>query len=159
MRDMEKPESARTILERALKDLEIDAPLKAYSVFSAWKEIVGESIASQSQPCLIRNKILFVEVSHSTWIQQLQFLKPKLLENIRDFLGESLIEDIRFRLGKVTPLPSNNKNHEAIKDIKIDKKTLDQIEELLKKIDDEEIKRLLRNIFMNVARLKFHRER
>ncbi len=151
---MEKPESVRSILNKALKDLEIDVPLKAYSVVTAWKEIVGENIASQSQPCFIRNKILFVDVSHSTWIQQLQFLKPKLLEKIKDFLGESLIEDIRFRLGKIAAVSSYNEGHKATEDLKIDRETLNHIEELLKKIDDEEIKKLLRNIFIHVARLK-----
>lgn len=152
---MEKPEHVRSVLNKALKDLEIDVPLKVYSVITAWKEIVGENIASQSQPCLIRNKILFVEVSHSTWIQQLQFLKPKILEKIKDFLGESLIEDIRFRLGKISPLPSYKEKRE---DVKIDSEILNQIEELLRKIDDEEIKNLLRNIFIHVARLKSHKK-
>ena len=154
---MKKPEHIGFILDKALKDLEIDPPLKTYSVVTAWRKIVGENISSQSQPCFIRNKILFVKVSHSTWIQQLQFLKPKLLEKIREFLGESLIEDIRFRLGKIDQLNSCDEKPYSKEDQELDRETLERIEGLLKTIGDEDIKRLLRNIFINVAKLKFHK--
>ena len=108
---MKKPQSIRSILEKTLKNLEIDVPLKTYSILGAWNEIVGESVAVQTQPRSIRNRILFIDVSHSTWMQQLQFLKPTLLEKVNSFLGEPLIQDIRFKLGKISPdHPSASKN-------------------------------------------------
>ena len=100
---MKKPQSIHSILEKTLKNLEIDIPLKTYSILGAWNEIVGESVGVQTQPRSIRNRILFIDVSHSTWMQQLQFLKPTLLEKINTFLGEPLIQDIRFKLGKISP--------------------------------------------------------
>ena len=99
---MKKPQSIRSILEKTLKNLEIDVPLKTYSILGAWNEIVGESVGVQTQPRSIRNRILFIDVSHSTWMQQLQFLKPTLLEKVNSFLGEPLIQDIRFKLGKIS---------------------------------------------------------
>jgi predicted nucleic acid-binding Zn ribbon protein len=156
---MERPESIRSILDKALKDLDIDTPLKAYSIFPAWRKIVGENIAAQTQPCFIRNRILFIDVSHSTWIQQLQFLKPKLLENIKEFLGENLIEDVRFRLGKVNPQPSFRKASHIREEKRLDRETSQLIEDLLKSIDDEEVKKLLRNIFIKSIRLKSKTEK
>jgi hypothetical protein len=35
-------------------------------------------------------------------MQQLQFLKLTLLEKVNSFLGEPLIQDIRFKLGKIS---------------------------------------------------------
>jgi hypothetical protein len=155
---MEKPRLIRSILEKTLKDLEIDVPLKSYSIWGAWKEIVGDPIAHQTQPRAIRNRILFIDVSHPTWIQQLQFLKPQLLEKINGFLGEPLIQDIRFKLGKILPTPSTVDKTHLLEDEKLDPMTLNQIEGLLQKIDDGEVRRGLRDILIKGARFERSRK-
>ncbi len=108
---MGKPKLIGSILETALKGLEVDFQLKAYSLWGAWKEIVGNTVADQAQPRSIRNRILFVDVSHPTWMQQLQFLKPSILEKLNAFLGEPLLRDLRFRVGTIRPpSPSSPKD-------------------------------------------------
>ncbi len=154
---MRKPQPIRSVLENALKSLEIDVPLKSYSVLGAWNEIVGETVAAHSQPRSIRNRILFVDVSHSTWTQQLQFLKPTLLEKVNQFLGEPLIQDIRFKLGKILPsTPSPPKNDPWQKE-ELDQKTFKRIEELIRKVDDGEVRRALRDVLMKGAKLEQYR--
>jgi hypothetical protein len=156
---MKRPQSIHSILEKTLKTLEIDVPLKTYSIMSAWNEIVGEPVAIHSQPRSIRNQILFIEVSHSTWMQQLQFLKPTLLEKINHFLGEPLIQDIRFRLGKISPiLPAPSRTH-SLEHEKIDQVTLDQIERIVQAIGDESIKRGLREVLIKSAKLEGSRKK
>ncbi len=156
---MGRPQKIRSILEGTLKSLEIDVPLKSYSILGAWKEIVGESVALHTQPRIIRNRILFIDVSHPTWIQQLQFLKPTLLEKINNFLGESHIEDIRFKLGKISPtIPSPSKTP-MLEDEKLDQGTLNRIENLVQKINDEEIRKELREVLMKGAKLEQHRKK
>ena len=151
---MQKPQSIRSILEDTLKALEIDVPLKTYSILGAWSEIVGESVAEHSQPRSIRNRILFLDVSHSTWMQQLQFLKPTLLEKVNNFLGEPLIQDIRFKLGKISrTMPVSTKTY-SLEDERLDKATMNRIENLLQEIDDKEVRKSLRDVFIKVARLK-----
>ena len=156
---MAKPKSIRSILEKTLEALEIDVPLKSYSILAAWKEIVGESVALQTQPRAIRNRILFIDVSHPTWIQQLQFLKPTLLEKINVFLGEPLIQDIRFKLGKISPPIPPPSRAQAWGGEKIDKKTLNQIEQLVEKIDDEEVRKELREVLIRGAKLERFRKK
>jgi len=155
---MNKPQSIRSILEKTIKTLEIDAPLKTYSIMGAWKEIVGEPVAIHSQPYSIRNRILFVEVSHPTWMQQLQFLKLTLLEKVNHFLGESLIQDIRFKVGKISPpIPSPPKTL-SLEDEKIDRMTLNQIESIVQTIDDEGIQRGLREVLIKSAKCEQSRK-
>src|SRR4030042_4169352 len=145
---MKKPQSIHSILERTLKSPEIDVPLKTYSIVGAWNEIVGESVASHSQPRSIRNQILFIDVAHPTWMQQLQFLKPTLLDQVNAFLGGPLIQDIRFKLGKVSaPSPVLPKTF-LMEDEPLDQGTLDRIESLLQKISDQEVKMRLRAILI-----------
>jgi len=156
---MKKPQSIRSILEKTLKNLEIDVPLKTYSILGAWNEIVGESVGGQAQPRSIRNRILFIDVSHPTWMQQLQFLKPTLLEKVNTFLGEPLIQDIRFKLGKVSPnIPAPPKTP-SLKDEKLDKATLNRIENLLQEIDDKEVRRNVKDVLVKGAKLERYRKK
>jgi hypothetical protein len=156
---MKKPKSIRSILEKTLNDLEIDVPLKTHSIWAAWKEIVGESIAYQTQPRSIRNQILFIDVSHSTWIQQLQFLKPTLLEKINAFIGKPLIQDIRFKIGKISPsLPASPKDP-LWEDQTLDNNTLNQIESTVQKIGDNEIRESLRNVLIKGAKVDRSRKK
>src|SRR4030065_2645069 len=105
--------------------------------------MLGGSVSSHSQPHSIRNRILFIEVTHPTWMQQLQYLKPTLLEKVNTFLGESLIQDIRFKLGKISPTIPAPPKTPSLKDEKLDKATLNRIENLLQEIDDEEVRKNL----------------
>ncbi len=156
---MKKPQSIHSILEKTLKTLEIDVPLKTYSILGAWNEIVGESVAGNSQPRSIRNQILFIDVAHPTWMQQLQFLKPTLLDQVNAFLGEPLIQDIRFKLGKVSPTLPTPPRTFLMEDENLDKETLNRIENLLQEIDDEEVKKSLRLVLIKGAKLERYRRK
>jgi hypothetical protein len=149
---MKKPQSIRSILEKTLKNLEIDVPLKTYSILGAWNEIVGESVGVQTQPRSIRNRILFIDVSHSTWMQQLQFLKPTLL-------GEPLIQDIRFKLGKISQTIPAPPKTPSLKDEKLDEAILNRIENLLQEIDDKEVRKNLHEVLIKGAKLERYRKK
>jgi|MudIll2142460700_1097286.scaffolds.fasta_scaffold73009_2 hypothetical protein len=154
-----KPKPIGSILESTLKGLEVDAQLKAYSIWGAWREIVGESLADQTQPRAIRNRILFMDVSHSTWIQQLQFLKPKLLEKINAFLGEPLLQDIRFRMGKIPPPRSPRVEDDSWHGETLDEETVRQLESVLQKIGDTDVRNSLRDVLFKGAQLERHRKK
>ncbi|PIV20137.1 MAG: hypothetical protein COZ69_02845 [Deltaproteobacteria bacterium CG_4_8_14_3_um_filter_45_9] len=156
---MKKPQSIRSILDKTMKSLEIDVPLKTYSILEAWNEIVGESVAGHSQPRSIRNRILFIDVSHPTWMQQLQFLKHTLLDKVNAFLGEPLIQDIRFKLGKVSSTISVPPKTTSLEDEKLDKTILDRIDGLLQEIDDQELRKKMRDVLIKGAKLEQYRKR
>ena len=156
---MKKSQPLRSILEKTLKTLEIDVPLKTYTILGAWNEIVGESVAVHSQPRSIRNRILFIDVSHPTWMQQLQFLKPTLLEKVNTFLGEPLIQDIRFKLGKISPTIPAPPKTPSLKDEKLDKATLNRIESIVQKIDDKDLRKGVRDVLMRGAQLERSRKK
>jgi hypothetical protein len=157
---MQKPQPIHSILEKTLKSLDIDAPLRTYTIWAAWKEIVGEAIAGQTQPRAVRNRILFIDVSHSTWVQQLQFLKSTLLEKINAFLGEPEIQDIRFRLGKISsPTHTARSKPHVWQEEDLSGTTLNRIEALVEKIDDEEARRVLCDVLRKGAKVEQYRKR
>ena len=155
---MERPKPIRSILESALRGLEIDAHLKSYSIWGAWKEIVGESVALHAQPHAIRNRILFIHVSHPTWVQQLQFLKSALIDKINTFLGEPLIRDIRFHLGKIESGTSPRQRKDSWQSQKLEEETSKQIENLLQNILNEDVRKSLRSLLVKGAKLERYRK-
>jgi len=155
---MERPKPIRSILENALRGLEIDGHLKTYSIWGAWKEIVGESVALHAQPHAIRNRILFVHVSHPTWVQQLQFLKSALIDKINAFLGEPLVRDIRFHLGKIESEVSPRQKKESWQSQKLEEETSKRIENLLENILNEDVRKSLRTLLVKGAKLERYRK-
>jgi hypothetical protein len=92
-------------------------------------------------------------------MQQLQFFKPTLLEKINIFLGEPLIQDIRFKLGKISPtLPTPSKASVWQRE-DLDERTLKRIESLLQKIDDQEVRKSLRDVVIKGAKLEQSRKK
>jgi hypothetical protein len=100
-----------------------------------------------------------MDVSHSTWIQQVQFLKPKLLEKINAFLGEPLLQDIRFRMGKIPPPRSPREEDDPWHGETLDEETVRQLESMLQKIGDTDVRNSLRDVLLKGAQLERHRKK
>ena len=156
---MKKPQPIRSVLENTLKNLEIDVPLKSYSVLGAWNEIVGATVAAHSQPRSIRNRILFIHVTHSTWMQQLQFLKPTLLEKVNLFLGEPLIQDIRFKLGAILPNVTSASKMDSRPQGNLTEGTLNKIESIIQNVEDTELRKSLQQVITKGAELERQRRK
>lgn len=69
-----------------------------HRVFTFWDEIVGPEVAAQAKPLKMHGTVLWVEVSESVWLQQLQFLKMAFVENINKRFGAGGLTDIHFTL-------------------------------------------------------------
>jgi hypothetical protein len=87
-------------------------------------------------------------------MQQLQFLKPTLLEKVNTFLGEPLIQDIRFKLGRILPSTSSPSKTDTWPQEDLGEETLNRIEELIQKIEDGEVRRALKNVLIKGAKLE-----
>jgi predicted nucleic acid-binding Zn ribbon protein len=98
---MDKPAPLGKILQQALKASRIDVDLDACKLWHYWKDIVGPAVAENARPEAIRGKSLLVNVSSAPWMQQLQFLKPELIEKLNETLGKEVVRDIRFKIGPV----------------------------------------------------------
>lgn len=101
-RKKDAPEKVNNVLERVLGSLNLGLKVKQYRIWEVWNSVVGDAIARQAQPQQIRAMVLWVTVSSSTWMQQLEFMKRQIVERINDRIGEKVISDIRFRIGEIT---------------------------------------------------------
>ena len=75
--------------------------VNARSVWDLWDRVVGETWARNAQPAAYKGRTLIVHVSSSTWLQELHFQKTDLIQRLNRAAGASVVEEIRFKLGKL----------------------------------------------------------
>lgn len=82
-------------------------------IVRAWPDAIGDQIARNAWPArLARDGTLHVATASSTWAFELAQLEPKLLERLREALGEAAPANLRFAPGKL-PEPSAEELGEA----------------------------------------------
>ncbi len=70
-------------------------------IWDIWDNAVGKPIAMNAKPDSFKDGILIVNVSSSSWIQQLKFLEVEMISNINKQLDQQIIRQIRFKIGKI----------------------------------------------------------
>jgi hypothetical protein len=71
-------------------------------IVRAWPSVMGEQIARNAWPARIsRDGKLHVATASSAWAFELAQLEPKLLERLREALGDATPAGLRFAPGKL----------------------------------------------------------
>jgi hypothetical protein len=83
----------------------------------SWKDIVGSVLARESYICGLKNHILLVGVTNSSWMQEIFMMKKEILQRIRENSDFSDIEDIHFRMG----IPQKDKQSDSSEGLFIEK--------------------------------------
>src|SRR5262249_44476457 len=89
------------VLANSLKRLELGKRLDEYGVWPVWNDVVGKPVARNAQPERIRNGTLFVKVTSPVWMQQLQYMKEMIADNINQRLKADVVKNIFFVVGNV----------------------------------------------------------
>ena len=71
-----------------------------WKLWASWSEIVGPTIAAQTEPVGISKKVLILWVKSSSWMQQLYFMKGQIRNTIIQKTGLDHIQDIQFTLDR-----------------------------------------------------------
>lgn len=96
-------DTARLVAEpvaKVMAALGLGDRLREEEVKRAWKDIVGEFLATHSAPVALRDRILIVRVLQPTLHYELDRVwKPQLIQKLKQRLGPNTLRDIRFRVG------------------------------------------------------------
>lgn len=95
---MPQPQLIRGVLQHVLKNLGIEKKLAEERALLAWTDVVGKEVGAKTHARSISHGLLLVEVASSVWMNELVFLKPRILGKLRERLGPGIVHDIRFRL-------------------------------------------------------------
>ena len=72
------------------------ARVEAASVLTDWPELVGPQIAAVTQPTTLSDGTLFVAVSTSPWLMELNLMKAELMRRVNAGRGAGRIRQIVF---------------------------------------------------------------
>jgi len=92
---------AAEVLNALVSQFTNPARWREYRVWEVWEGVVGEAIARKARPSKIHNGKLFVTISNSALMQELQFSKASIRERLNKQLGPGTIKDLFFVIGRV----------------------------------------------------------
>jgi len=75
--------------------------LRRYEPWSCWGDIVGPALAQHTSPAGWHGTTLVINVEHSTWMQELQFMKRDLIAKISESCPNTKLKDIKFQIGTI----------------------------------------------------------
>lgn len=117
-------------------------------VFEHWEEIVGnlKNVVSIEK---IENDFILLNVPHSSWAQELNFLQDIIKSKINTVIGEEKIRALRFRVGTIKNKKQNlakSKKPEHEANLKSNPRNINKInfiKDCAKKINDSDLKKAL----------------
>jgi hypothetical protein len=94
-----RPVVVRQVLEGLLKPGDWQVLEMRQKVRVAWEQAVPAALREQARLVDLKRRELWVEAGSSALVQELHFLKPKILEALEKILGKGVIQDVRFKVG------------------------------------------------------------
>ena len=94
------PAPAGAVLDALTRKMGVHERLEPYRAWKVWAEVVGPQTAQHAQPFRLRAGVLEVRVDHPVWMQQLQLLKPRILERLNRAIAPGVLADIHLRHGQ-----------------------------------------------------------
>ncbi len=92
-----RPVAVKEVLQDLLNPGDREALELRQGVRRVWEAVVPQAMREHVRLVDLKRKELWVEVSDSTWGQELQFLKPRILDALARALGAGKIRDLRIR--------------------------------------------------------------
>jgi predicted nucleic acid-binding Zn ribbon protein len=144
--------NVKSVVKDALHRLKLDRRMQAYAAWGVWNKAVGDAVARQAQPAFVRGGTLFVNCTAPAWLQQLQFMKAQIQDELNRLLENDVIKEIRFQIGHVTP-PARGKKV-VVRKIILDDADQARIDEALSPLTDPETREIARRLMIKEAATK-----
>ncbi len=94
-----KPESVGPILDRLLKNLEIDKKVDEGQALLIWAEAVGPKMAAKTLAESVYRGRMTVLAQNPAWVQECTFMRLQIKDKLNKILGREIIKEIVFRVG------------------------------------------------------------
>lgn len=89
------------ILGNSLKSFRKGPDADMTRIWDLWDSAVGETIARNARPSAFKGSLLIIEVSSSSWLHHLSFLKCDIMTKLNSALENNLVKEITFKIGNV----------------------------------------------------------
>jgi predicted nucleic acid-binding Zn ribbon protein len=96
----DRAQPVAALLEKVMRNLGLNERLNEAQILDAWREIVGEFIASHAAPGRLSKGVLYVQVIQPTVHYELDRVwKPEIVKKLKARFGAKVIRDVKFRVG------------------------------------------------------------
>lgn len=117
------PSPVATLLAETFRGKPLEKRLGEAEIWRVWEVAVGPQIASKAKPSGFRDGVLTVLVASPPWMQQLNFMKRDMAEQLNRALGKEMVREIYLKSGRQSgaepradqPRPARRKLTEAEK--------------------------------------------
>jgi predicted nucleic acid-binding Zn ribbon protein len=103
------PEPIASTIGALIDQLDSEGHFAIVRLISAWPEVVGETIARRTEVASLKFHTAVIKVSGAMWIQELNLLKPQILDRLRERVGEDTVRDLRFVQGRLSRRPRSTR--------------------------------------------------
>jgi hypothetical protein len=105
LRRRKAPEPIASTIGALIDQLDSEGHFAIVRLISAWPEVVGETISRRTEVVGLKFHTAVIKVSGAMWIQELNLLKPQILDRLRERIGEDTVRDLRFVQGRLSRRP------------------------------------------------------
>jgi predicted nucleic acid-binding Zn ribbon protein len=81
-------------LQQWVRQSGVESKLNEADVISRWAELVGPTVAAQSEPISLTRGRLVLKVSSGSWRHELLYMRKQLIASINDAVGERVVREI-----------------------------------------------------------------
>ncbi|MCX8034132.1 MAG: DUF721 domain-containing protein [Thermodesulfovibrio sp.] len=128
------------VLPSLFNNLGIEDAVKLKFLRKKWNEIFSAPLRDYTYPKEIKEGFLYVTVASHAWLNELKLLKEEFLNRLIPY-G---IKDVEFKFGKI--YNTRKKIETEVKTKNISEQQEQWINDILEKINDEEIRLVFKNL-------------
>ena len=90
-------QSIGEIIDRVLKEQNLDLKLDETRLIKAWNSLLGEQVASYTTKLYIQRGVLYAHLSSSVLRSELSMCRNMLMDRLNKQVGRQIITNIIFR--------------------------------------------------------------
>lgn len=102
----EKFNTSAEVLHKLLEDKAgpVSDQYLRWKLWLSWKEVVGPTVADNSEPIAYHNGVLWLCVKNSVWMQQMTFMLEPIKHSVNQKFKAGFVKEVRLTLDrKQTP--------------------------------------------------------
>lgn len=101
-----RPIHIAEIVSRTTQRFGMEEKLALYRVWDKWEDVIGPQIATHAKPARLCRGVLVIRVENPSWLQELHFLKARIMDKLKEVFKDKEIRGIRLELGEIPELPA-----------------------------------------------------
>ena len=85
------------VISDYLRELKIDGKVREARIINSWPDIVGPTIARQTEKIYIRGGVFYVHLRSPVLRNELSYMKTRIMEVLNEQAGERIITKVVLR--------------------------------------------------------------